>query len=167
MGTYLPKFLVGSVAALLALCPAIGRSASLDLRDELDLRRPPETPSSESGSLLDQDQLQVIEESLTLPVESIEAPPASKPATDLAGIDFANFQNDVYAVALRDESGLGLGLASSGGVALTGGFTTKDGMQVKVYYVRRVSETLSEAARDIGVSDLPVRTVGVTVGWKF
>lgn len=166
MGVFLPKIVMTSAAALLALSSTIGRAATLDLRDELALQRPAGTATADTGSLLDEDQLQAVAESLTLPVDSLAAAAPAKPATDMSGIDLADFNNSVYALALRNEKGLGLGLASSGGLALTGGFATKDGMQVNVYLVHRINE-IYNAAREIGIEDLPSRTLGVTVGWKF
>lgn len=156
---------VFSLALILGAFAAGGRWAlALDLSDHLTLS-PATRPSEAQEELPD----------IAAPDEDVAAldlqvtPPAAAPScTDMSGVELADFNNQVYAVALRNTRGLGLGLANTGGVALTGGFATKDGMQVSLYYVRRFTD-ITDAIRDVGIdlTGAPDKTVGITVGWKF
>ncbi len=166
MRLYLPRTVVVCAAALLALSPAMARSSPENVADQLSLQQLASSSPGVVDSLFDEDQDRVLDQSMTL-----DAPPAVtaskvRPETNMAGLDFADLKNSVYALAMRQKSGLGLGVASSGGLAITGGFATKDGLQVSLYYVERVRE-IEAAAREIGIEDLPARTIGLTVGWKF
>ena len=102
-------------------------------------------------------------------ISNVAPPRTAASATNVRGLNLADMKNDVIALAYRNNRGLGLGVASTGGVALTGGYATEGGMRVNLYYIYGFPEIAEDAARAAGVevTDLPQRSVGITIGWKF
>lgn len=158
--------------ATFAAAGAYALPSELSLDDELTLNsRPPHfditTEAQARPTYLNGDHLLVIQETPVLAAERAPDRPGS--VTDIEGMNYADLKNDVQTVAYRSPRGLGLGLASTGGVALTGGYATESGMRINLYYVRSFSELNNEASRATGLdfTNLPLQSVGFTVGWKF
>ncbi len=86
------------------------------------------------------------------------------------GVQFADLKNEVMTLAYRNHRGLGLGAASTGGVAFTAGVVTEGGLRLNLYYVHGFPELTQSAARAAGIQldeELPEHSVGLTIGWKF
>ena len=171
MMTNLNGFLLGLFAAV-ASASAFALPSPLSLDDELTLsNRHPDfemtTEAQTRPTYLNSDGIFAPQEPTVLDADRAPERPGS--ATDIEGMNYADLKNDVLALAYRSPRGLGLGLASTGGVAFTGGYATESGMRVNLYYIQSFSEITGEASRVTGLdlTNVPTRSVGITVGWKF
>jgi len=166
------KILLAGILTTFAAASACALPGALSLNDELTLTQahPPIevlTETSTELTFLDDDRLVTLRDTPTLDAE--QAPELPSSATDIRGMNYADLRNEVKAVAYRTPRGLGLGLASTGGVAFSGGYATESGMRINLYYIRSFSELTNEASRATGIdlTNQPSRSVGITLGWKF
>lgn len=166
------NILLAGLCATFAAANVSAMPHGLSLRDELTLiEKHPQaedrTQAPTGLAYLHVDHLLALREMPALEAERAPQPPGS--VRDIGGMNYADLRNDVKAVAYRTPRGLGLGVASTGGVAVSGGYATESGMRINLYYIRTFSEFTSEASRATGIdlTNQPSRSVGLTLGWEF
>lgn len=75
----------------------------------------------------------------------------------------------VAIVGLQDSRGWGVGVGSLGGLQLAGGYADRRGIQISVYYVKRLTPVSQDPMQDMGFGPPGDAdgTVGVRIGWHF
>lgn len=91
------------------------------------------------------------------------------PGLEIARLNFTSFGDGVLLMEGQQEHGWGVGVSSTGGLAVMGGYVTRDNIEYCVYYLRRMSDIPDDPTDDtsFGPMSQPDNTVGVRLSIQF
>lgn len=87
------------------------------------------------------------------------------PNSEVSRLSFASFGDGVLLLEGTRNHGWGMGVSSTGGLAVMGGYVTRDNVEVCLYYLRRITDARADPSYDLDYGPMaqPDNTIGIRI----